>query len=271
METPRQPADTAAPKEPGSKLKLLVSSLGVTTLISAVYLPLSYLAHWLPEAYGEQFLEWAGPLEGLPAEGVWAVQSIFFRILICGLGLFLVYGLARLFYGQKLRLPFARLNGEQRSTMYENIVVYFVILIGIQLLFSFTGWGSHVEGSAAESVQVGLLGHFMLFSFIVLAGPFFEEVLFRGFLYKKLRLAFSFWPAFLISGLFFSVLHFNPQESLNYNLYGIGSVLLFSYFVTKTFEATDNLWTAFIFHGLYNGWLMFWLFVIDAAGALSPV
>lgn len=250
---------------PESKARLLLSSLGIVALVIGLYFMLIDIAYWLPEKYGDTFLDLAGPLEGLPAEGIWTVQAILLRILACGLCLLLIYGFFKLFHNRRLRLPFRRITAEQKSVMYKHIVFYFLVLAGINLLFSFTALGELVaEGSEPESIEVGWLGQLVFFSFIVIVGPLFEEILFRGFLHKRLRLAFSFWPAFLVSGLVFSALHFVPGEPLSYNLYGIGSTLVFSYFVTKTFEATDNIWTAFIFHGLYNGWVMLWMFVENA-------
>ena len=247
-----------------AKGRVLLSSLGAALLVVGLYLVLIDFAYWLPDHYGEALLNWAGPLEGLPPRGIWAVQSVLMHILATGLGLLLIHGFYRLFFGQRLKLAFKRITEKHRSIMSKYIIIYVLVLVASEVLLSYTGLGELVQGSELESVQVGLLGQFAFFSLIVLAGPFFEEVLFRGFLYKRLRLAFSFWPAFLVSGLLFGILHFQPQAEFGYNLYGVVHASVLAYFVTRAFEATDNLWTAFIFHAIYNGWIMFINFITGA-------
>lgn len=47
---------------------------------------------------------------------------------------------------------------------------------------------------------------------VILGAPLGEELLFRGFLYRGLRRRFSVWPAALISGLVFGVIHISPES-----------------------------------------------------------
>ena len=256
------------PAKPPAKGKLLFFALGITFLTISLYLLFSQLAQWLPEAYGDNLLDWAGPFEHLPAESIWLVQGIIIRILACGLGLFLLHGFVRLFSGRRLYLPFARLTKQNREVLYKNIVIYFVIIIAQTILFSLSDLGRLAEGPEIQSTPVGLWGSLLGFFFIAAVGPFFEEALFRGFLYTRLRSAFKFWPAFIISGLFFSLLHFDPQGSTSFNVFNILDSFVFSYFVTKTFEETNNLWTPVIFHSVYNGWLTLLFFLFESLESL---
>ena len=250
---------------PENKWRLLFSSLGTVALVAGLYFALVDIAYWLPRRFGDAFLEFAGPLGGLPDESVWAVQTVALRIFICGLCVLPIYGLFKLFHGRRPVLPFRRVDPAQKSTLYKHTVFYFLIVIGANLLFAFTGLGGLVEGNGGpRPVDVNWLGVLASFSLLALAGPFFEEVLFRGFLHRRLRQAFSFWPAFLISGVFFAVLHFTPGETPGYNLHGIGNAFVFAYFATRIFETGDNIWPAFFLHGLYNGWVAVWLFVEGA-------
>ena len=257
------------PANPGSRSRLLFAALGVTLLTISLYLLLGDLADRLPVTYGDTFLKWAGPLEGLPPESIWAVQSVILRILACAFGLLLLYGCAKLFSGQKLRLPFARITKQHRASLAKNVTIYFFILIAQTILFSLLNLGRFVEEPAIRTLPLGLWGSFLVFFFIVVAAPFFEEILFRGFLFRRLRSAFRFWPAFLISGLFFSLLHFSPQGSIAYNTFNIADSFVFSYFVTKTFEETGNLWNPFIAHAIYNGWVAILLYLTSLLESLS--
>ena len=261
--------ETDLRQNPTIKGRLLFFSLAIALLTIVLYLLFSQLASWLPETYGDILLGWAGPLAGLPAESIWLVQGIVIRILACGLGLLLLHGLVKIFSGQRLSLSFGRITEQQRNLLAKNITIYFVIFIAQEVLVSLLDLGRFLEGPAISSVQIGLLGSFLLFFFIVIAAPIFEEALFRGFLYARLRSGFKFWPAFIISGLFFSLLHFDPQGSMTFNAYNIFNSLVFSYFVTKVFEATNNLWTSIIFHGFYNGWVMLLLFLLSAMESLT--
>ena len=256
------------PTNPIHKSKLLFSSLGIAFLTILLYLLLSELAVRLPETYGDQFLNWAGPLAGLSPENVWIVQGVILRIVACGLGLLILAGLVKIVSGRRFYLPFARITKQHRASLSKNIVIYFVILIAQEISFSLLNLGRFVEGPEIQTAQIGLWGSFLTFFFIVIAGPVFEEVLFRGFLYARLRSAFKFWPAFVVSGLFFSLLHFDPQGSAAFNIYNIFNSFVFSYFVTKTFEETGNLWTSIIFHSVYNGWLMILLFIFSTIESL---
>ncbi len=254
---------------PTTKSRLLFFSLGITFLTISLYLLLGRLADWLPKVYGDTLLDWAGPLEGLPPESIWLVQGIIIRILGCGFGLLLLHGLVRLFSGRKLHLHFARITEQQRSSLAKNVSIYFVIIIVQEILLSFTNLGRFVEGSEIQTISVGLWGNLLIFSLVVVAGPIFEEILFRGFFYARLRSAFKFWPAFIVSGLFFSLLHFDSQGSMAFNAYNIFNSFIFSYFVTKTFEETGNLWNPIIFHAIYNGWLMLLLSLLSVIESLT--
>ena len=255
--------ETEFKQPPIIKGRLLFFSLGIALLTLALYLLFSELAYWLP------IVGWAGPLADLPPESIWLLRGTIVPILACGFGLLLLHGFVKIFSGQRLYLSFGRITGRQRNLLAKNITIYFVILIAQEVLVSLLDLGRFVEGPEISLVQSGLLGSFLLFFFIVIAAPIFEEALFRGFLYARLRSGFKFWPAFIISGLFFSLLHFDPQGSTTFNVYNIFNSFVFSYFVTKVFEATNNLWTSIIFHGFYNGWVMLLLFLLAALESLT--
>jgi membrane protease YdiL (CAAX protease family) len=56
--------------------------------------------------------------------------------------------------------------------------------------------------ACVRGVGLALLG-----PIVILAAPLGEELFFRGFLYQGLRRRFSVWPAAIMSGVFFGLVH----------------------------------------------------------------
>lgn len=88
--------------------------------------------------------------------------------------------------------------------------------------------------------------------------PIAEELLFRGVVYKRLRLLTGLWPALIGSALIFGVVHFNMVQFLYAGILGL--LLAFLY------EKTGWLYTAILAHIAANlmavirqetGWLAF--------------
>jgi membrane protease YdiL (CAAX protease family) len=80
---------------------------------------------------------------------------------------------------------------------------------------------------------------------VVLAAPFGEELLFRGFLYKGLRRRFGVWSAALIAGAFFALLHGAPILVFAIFPIGVGLALVYewrqSILASMAAHATFNL------------------------------
>lgn len=84
---------------------------------------------------------------------------------------------------------------------------------------------------------------FMIFM-VCLFGPLAEELLFRGMIFGKLRRAFSFWPAAVISGLLFGIFHMNWVQGIYAAVFGI--VLAYIY------EKTQTIWGSCLLHVVFN-------------------
>lgn len=80
---------------------------------------------------------------------------------------------------------------------------------------------------------------------LVAAAPVLEELLCRGLVLGSLRTRYGVVAAWLLSSLFFGVLHLQPM--LVVNAFVIGLVLGYIYIVT------DSLWAPMILHALNNG------------------
>lgn len=112
-----------------------------------------------------------------------------------------------------------------RST--EGVEVYFI--------------ASHLEQMEVKPVAQHAVGVIL----ILVLGPFFEEVLFRGCLYRALRRRFAFWPAALLGSLGFAAVH--GYLFLFLYVFVLGLVL------TILYERRGNLVAPLTFHILNNG------------------
>lgn len=92
------------------------------------------------------------------------------------------------------------------------------------------------------SLNVGR-GFWTILSLVVFA-PVFEELICRGVVLGSLRDKFGVTTAWLVSSLFFGVLHGQPVQVISATV--IGLVLGYVYL------ATDSLWSVMILHALNN-------------------
>lgn len=80
---------------------------------------------------------------------------------------------------------------------------------------------------------------------LVVMAPVFEELLCRGVVLGSLRARYGVVVAWLVSALFFGVLHVQPAQVVN--AAAVGLVLGFVYL------ATESMWAVMILHALNNG------------------
>ena len=97
----------------------------------------------------------------------------------------------------------------------------------------------------------------LMFVLLVVVAPIIEEIIFRGYLYAKLRQRHSFWPAFWISGSIFTCFHI-----LQSNLFELIVIFILSYFITRAFENTRSLWASILIHALNNARAFIFLFLL---------
>lgn len=132
----------------------------------------------------------------------------------------------------------------------QGLAAYWVASLGVfttaRLIETLTGQPL-VSGNPALDLfrdpQPGAL--IWLGVLVVLIGPWFEESLFRGLLYRSLRPAAGRWGATIISSALFAVAHGDPSGLVPYLVLGI--------VFAQTLEYTGSLFPAVIAHGLFNG------------------
>ncbi len=80
---------------------------------------------------------------------------------------------------------------------------------------------------------------------VTIFAPLFEEILFRGFLYRNLRDVIQPVPAMLATGLLFGIVHLDP--AFMFQLSALGAVLCFVY------ERSGSLLVPIAIHAVWNG------------------
>jgi membrane protease YdiL (CAAX protease family) len=109
--------------------------------------------------------------------------------------------------------------------------------------------GADRDAAAAVTVLAGIL--------IIAGAAAGEELFFRGFIFGGLRQTLSLWPAAVISGIFFGLLHLTAGNlAVGLQLSAFGVILAWLY------ERTGVLWAPMILHGLNNA-IAFTLLVTD--------
>ena len=186
-------------------------------------------------------------------------------ISACLLGLLGLSLLAGRLEGVRLRLAFGIVRWRQLIVLFKNFAIHFVLLLLLSLAITLLGLQDRLKGPELQ-FDFSLWGALLPLLVVGLAVPIFEECLFRGYLYARLRRVWRFGAAFGLSGLLFSLLHFNPEGSPLFNLLAIANILMLTYFITKTFEDTGNLWLPIAFHALHNSRVVLFIwFFPDAA------
>ncbi|MEH2194821.1 MAG: CPBP family glutamic-type intramembrane protease [Nostoc sp.] len=132
-------------------------------------------------------------------------------------------------------------------------IVVVVSLIN-QQLWQGQGGSNPLLQLALESQDGIALGIF--FSTAAIAAPFFEEILFRGFLLPSLTRYLPVWGSILISSLLFAIAHLSLSEILP--LTALGIVL------GVVYTRSRNLLAPMLLHSLWNSGTLLSLFVLGS-------
>jgi len=98
----------------------------------------------------------------------------------------------------------------------------------------------------------------LAFIALVILAPLAEELLFRGYLFGKLRAIGGFWPSAILTSLVFGAAH------LQWNV-GI-DVFVLSLFLCVLREKSGSIWAGVVLHGFKNAIAYFILFVAPLLG-----
>ena len=96
----------------------------------------------------------------------------------------------------------------------------------------------------AQNFDLSTASPVLMILAVCIVGPIAEELVFRGMIFGKLRRAFSFWPAAIISGIMFSVFHMNIMQGVYASVLGV----LLAY----VYEKTQTIFGSIFFHIVFN-------------------
>ncbi|MFJ7310730.1 CPBP family intramembrane glutamic endopeptidase [Peribacillus frigoritolerans] len=133
---------------------------------------------------------------------------------------------------------------------WKIIVVFSVILmVGAVIIVVLTSFiGNSWENSKTEAIQQKVTFVTVLIAFISAAviSPIYEEIFYRGFLYRWLRTRIGFIGAILLSSTIFTIIHIPTYNVMPVNFFS-GIIFALAY------ERTNSIWPSVIIHGLTNG------------------
>lgn len=138
------------------------------------------------------------------------------------------------------------------------ITAIFVYLI---LTVSITALAMYVFPSAnyAQKQEIGFEAlsqsweYILAFVSLVIIAPLAEELIFRGYLFGKLKKYAAVWVAVLLSAALFAVAH--GQWNVALDTFALGLVLASLRLIT------GNIWVSMALHALKNGLAFYFLFV----------
>jgi membrane protease YdiL (CAAX protease family) len=136
-----------------------------------------------------------------------------------------------------------------------GFVVYF--LLSAVLVYVVTHIFPGFDISQAQNVGFENLGRYyelmLAFVTLVIIAPIAEELLFRGYLYGKLRNAVPIWAAILITSVLFGLIH--GQWNVAVDVFALSIVMC----VLR--EVTGGIWAGILLHMLKNGLAFYILFI----------
>lgn len=139
-----------------------------------------------------------------------------------------------------------------------GLVVYLIMSALLILLAKslFPGF----DAGQAQNVGFGHLTqgyeYLLAFATLVIIAPAAEEILFRGYLFGKLRLFVPIWSAILVTSLLFGYMH--GALNLALDTFCLSLVLC----VLRT--STGSLWSSILLHMTKNGIAFYFLFINPA-------
>ena len=136
---------------------------------------------------------------------------------------------------------------------WKVIVLYSVILmVGAVILVVLTSLiGISVENSKTEAMQKNITFFTVLIAFISAAviSPIYEEIFYRGFLYRWLRTRIGFIGAVVLSSFIFTIVHIPAYNVMPVNFFS-GIIFALAY------ERTNSIWPSVLIHGITNGMMV---------------
>ncbi|WP_099305701.1 CPBP family intramembrane glutamic endopeptidase [Bacillus sp. Marseille-P3800] len=136
------------------------------------------------------------------------------------------------------------------QTYWKWIIVWTIVLIVASLLIVILMdlFQMSTENEKTESLTTDMNWLTFSIGFISAAiiSPIYEEIFYRGFLYRWFRVKWGMWAGLLCSSFIFTIVHVPTYNTLPVNFI---SGLVFAW----TYEKTGSILPAILIHGTFNG------------------
>ncbi|WP_427137764.1 CPBP family intramembrane glutamic endopeptidase [Psychrobacillus psychrodurans] len=137
-----------------------------------------------------------------------------------------------------------------QTSYWKSIITWTVFLIGTSLIIVILMelLGGTSENTKTQSLQsnMGILSFLFAFVSAAIISPIYEEIFYRGFLYRWFRVKLGVPAGILLSSSVFMLVHIPSYNTLPVNfLTGV----IFSW----TYEKTGSIYPGMIIHGVFNG------------------
>ena len=142
-----------------------------------------------------------------------------------------------------------------------GLVASMLLMMGILIFLSIVLPGLKLDNAQELGISAGDIYNradlLLAFVMLVMLAPVAEELIFRGYLYSKLRMFVSLWPAVLVTSLLFGLAH--GQLNVGIMTFAMSMVMCLLR------ESTGSIYPAIIVHMLKNGLAFYILFVVGAS------
>lgn len=149
------------------------------------------------------------------------------------------------------RLAWTEVGLQSFPRTYWKWVLFWILILIIAsiLLVTFMDlFHIGVENAKTESLTTNMTGFTISIAFVSAAiiSPIYEEIFYRGFLYKWIRLKWGVGCGIVVSSLIFTIVHIPTYNTLPVNFI---SGIIFAW----TYEKTNSILPAILIHGTFNG------------------
>lgn len=120
----------------------------------------------------------------------------------------------------------------------QNYVLPIIFLtVGFSLMLSsISKFQVNIYPMSIDGI-IGLLG-------MLIFVPIFEEILFRGIIYNKLRENINLFSAIIIQALIYGLFHGNAFQAFYTGILGVILAIVYTW--------SDSIWTSILTHGIFN-------------------
>lgn len=136
-----------------------------------------------------------------------------------------------------------------------GFIIYF--LISAMLIYLVTQFIPGFDSEQVQSIGFDNLSYqyeyLLAFVTLVIIAPVAEEVLFRGYLYGKLRKSAPIWLAVILTSALFGFIH--GQWNVGIDVFALSVVMC------GLREITGSIWSGIILHMMKNGLAFYLLFI----------